>query len=247
METKKKTIVVEDPYRKDIYPGPKPEDDKSDGEQTPPLMKIFLPWILAIAFLVFGFLSHRGATISRAKILERNRYDVAELQSKIRARRLTLEQQAKQFVLLTTGSSPERRTRDMEVLEDLMDYIFTWSSYTEYEDIRQTLINVYHLDPNGTFLSKFYRPVIESGYVNSKGEYVEINDIALNEMKLRFANFKAYNIGVADGNYVYFGWVTWYVQNNKSSQMATGESLITCTIDPDGHLIDLGVYTAPDH
>lgn len=208
-------------------------------------LKKYLPYMLGVVVLLFGFLVYTGNARSQAASLHEIRNEIAGVESKIKTQKLVIENNQNEITEVVTGSLGERRLRDDKIVEAFFEKVFSWDSFATYNQTREALKTEYKMDPKGAFLQTFFPEVVNETMPRADGTVQEVNRIDLLEMSNQLVSFTSYNTKVDGANYTYFTWVKWSARNNTRTTMGVTETLVSYTINADGEITEVYTYGLP--
>lgn len=136
-----------------------------------------------------------------------------------------------------TGLDEERTLRDDANAEEFLEYVMTWSSYNEYESIRQSCMADYGMTADSRFMQVFMPEIVDTTSVNGN-HYNRIDTMGLN---VQYEGMDSFVRSISGTTYSYYSFVTWSSQD-KNGHEATATALFLYDVDVDGTLHNIDAY-----
>lgn len=161
-------------------------------------LKQFIPSIVSGLILIttIGAVSTINLSQSNALLSQEDRK--IELKNKIDQLSVENNTVITKVKAQANGIDSERVSKDDVVAKELMNKVFTWKSYKEYNEIRASLMNEYKLDGNSSFMTTFM-PEIYNEQLDGK----DYNRIDSGGYNISFNNLESYVVSVDEQTKVY--------------------------------------------
>lgn len=209
-------------------------------------IKNYLPCILAGVLLLISiivFLSIKGGYKQEESDIMR---EIQAVQTKIDQSGEQKKAVEKEVKMEVSGLDTSRVQTDDKAAKDFFEDILSWSSYEEYQAVRERITNEYDLDDSSTLLVNFF-PEIEVVTDLDGNEYNIIDAMRQSgePLNLSFVDMSSYVINISGTDYSYFTEVTVSSTANNGG-MATGRCIFLYTVSEDGQLSNLHAYTVAE-
>lgn len=209
-------------------------------------IKNYLPCILAGVLLLISiivFLSIKGGYEQEESDIMR---EIQAVQTKIDQSGEQKKAVEKEVKMEVSGLDTSRVQTDDKAAKDFFEDILSWSSYEEYQAVRERITNEYDLDDSSTLLVNFF-PEIEVVTDPDGNEYNIIDAMRQSgePLNLSFVDMSSYVINISGTDYSYFTEVTVSSTANNGG-MATGRCIFLYTVSEDGQLSNLHAYTVAE-
>lgn len=149
--------------------------------------------------------------------------------------------QAKEFVYEMTDINLDRVDSDMEMFKEFIHSMLTWSSYDEYEKLRQIAQDKYGIAPKSQFLDK-YMPYVRVYKSRDGSKY---NKIDTNKLNSSFDGATTYVLGSSKkGNREVYDYVA-EVKATSTSRFGNSSSfktLILYSVDENRNIYSISAY-----
>lgn len=196
--------------------------------------------LLLVTLLLFGGAAFMVSN-TQNEILSAQSREIADMKSKISLKQQTVLKAEQDSVKAVTGMDANRATKDDKIAEDFFRKIMNWSSLEEYNAIRIGLAEEYGLKENGSFLSVFMPPVVDS--VSPDGShYNRIDTLGLN---VNYEYMDSYVTGIVNTTYSYAAFVTFSSASAKGNE-GFATVMATYDVDVDGNISNLYAYTVTE-
>lgn len=139
-----------------------------------------------------------------------------------------------------TGISMEQVQKDKATIEHITKTLTTWSSYEQYETMRNTLMTEYKTLNSESDLMKKYAPYVKNDVIQGKN----YNSIDYRKLNTCFVSVKPFLLDVQNGIYSYMTIVEYKVEANDTH--ARGTSTMLFIFDsrvPGDNLKSVTAYT----
>lgn len=183
-----------------------------------------------------SYISYRNS-VAESESLARQ---LADVENQIAAKEAR-NSEIRTEVLAGIGGIDERRlNEDAKLVDEIFSVAFTWSSYEEYNNMRETLVSEYGFDEDGQFLTDVF------GYIGVSDVDPDYNYIDAHELAIEYSSSNLYCIGVSTMQYHYFGEIKWRVLSVHSGGSVSMTYGFTLTTNEDGTIADLFVMDVSD-
>lgn len=161
-------------------------------------LKQFAPSLVSglVLVLTIGAVSTINLSQSNALLAQQN--EKIELQNKIDQLSVENNTVITKVKAQANGIDADRVEKDDKVAKELLEKVFTWKSYKEYNDVRNELMKTYQLSADSSFMSVFM-PEIFNENLNGK----DYNRIDMNGYNISFNKMTTYVVSVNEGTKVY--------------------------------------------
>lgn len=208
-------------------------------------LKDYLPCVIAgvvVLVMMVAFSSVRNTNRQQISDITSQIQDVQTKIDQASATRTSIEKEVK---VEASGLDTARVQTDDKVAKDFFEKILTWSTYEEYEGVRNRLIQEYDLGES-TLLSTFF-PEIEIVKDSDGNEYnlMDAMQASGEPLNLEFVDMTSHVTKIAGSDYSYFTEVT-VSSTAQNGGMATGECVFVYTVDENGTLSNLQAYTVAE-
>lgn len=203
------------------------------------LLQKYMGVVIAACVIIFTVIVSIVITSTQNDTVARLEASVAALQSQIILRQQTVASNEAKSVQSVTGLNKNRTVKDDEIITDLFRQIFTWSSYDEYNTIRENLSKQYGVSLKGSFMTQFMPEVIDS--TDSAGvHYNRIDTFGLN---MSYENMESYCTHIRGDVYSYAAFVK-ISSSDKDGNTGYNRFMVTYDIDVDGMIANLEAFAA---
>lgn len=139
-----------------------------------------------------------------------------------------------------TGISMEQVQKDKSTIEHITKTLTTWSSYEQYETMRNTLMTEYKALDSESDLMKKYAPYVKNDVIQGKN----YNSIDYRKLNTCFVSVKPFLLDVQNGIYSYMTIVEYKVETNDAHARGTSTMLfIFDSSVPGDNLKSVTAYT----
>lgn len=201
-------------------------------------MKKYVPIIASIAlvaivgcFYFFNVNQWDTSLINQKNLIE-------EYENAISVQQQSIQDQQEGAIESVSGIDFSKVEKDNKTAETFLKSIMTWSSYEEYEAIRQKMINDYDLPKDGSFMTVFLPEITNKTSKDGKN-YNKINNNGLN---VTYESMDSYVTKITSDTYSYFAVVTWSSSDNDGNE-ASSKAVFTYNIDGNNGIAELEGYT----
>lgn len=203
------------------------------------LLQKYMGTVMAAGIILFTFIVSAIMSSSQSDSLSSLGASVTSLQSQIILRQQTVTSNEAKSVQSVTGLNKNRTVKDDEIITDLFKQIFTWSSYDEYNTIRENLSKQYGVSLKGSFMTQFMPEVIDS--TDSAGmHYNRIDTFGLN---MSYEGMESYCTHIKGDVYSYAAFVK-ISSSDKNGNTGYNRFMVTYDIDVDGAIANLEAFAA---
>ena len=161
-------------------------------------LKQFAPSLISGLVLVLTIGAVSTVNLSQSRSLLAQQDEKVELQNRIDQLSVENNTQITKVKAQANGIDVNRVENDDKVAEELMETVFTWKSYDEYNEIRDTLMNKYQLSNDSSFMQTFM-PEIYNEVLDGKN----YNRIDVGGYNISFNNMTSYVVSIDEKTNVY--------------------------------------------
>ena len=161
-------------------------------------LKQFAPSLISGLVLVLTIGAVSTVNLSQSRSLLALQDEKVELQNRIDQLSVENNTQITKVKAQANGIDVNRVENDDKVAEELMEMVFTWKSYDEYNEIRNTLMNKYQLSNDSSFMQTFM-PEIYNEVLDGKN----YNRIDVGGYNISFNNMTSYVVSIDEKTKVY--------------------------------------------
>lgn len=161
-------------------------------------LKQFAPSLISGLVLVLTIGAVSTVNLSQSRSLLAQQDEKVELQNRIDQLSVENNTQITKVKAQGNGIDVNRVENDDKVAEELMETVFTWKSYDEYNEIRNTLMNKYQLSNDSSFMQTFM-PEIYNEVLDGKN----YNRIDVGGYNISFNNMTSYVVSIDEKTKIY--------------------------------------------
>ena len=161
-------------------------------------LKQFAPSLISGLVLVLTIGAVSTVNLSQSRALLAQQDEKVELQNRIDQLSVENNTQITKVKAQANGIDVNRVENDDKVAEELMETVFTWKSYDEYNEIRNTLMNKYQLSNDSSFMQTFM-PEIYNEVLDGKN----YNRIDVGGYNISFNGMTSYVVSIDENTKVY--------------------------------------------
>ena len=161
-------------------------------------LKQFAPSLISGLVLVLTIGAVSTVNLSQSRSLLALQDEKVELQNRIDQLSVENNTQITKVKAQANGIDVNRVENDDKVAEELMQTVFTWKSYDEYNEVRNTLMNKYQLSNDSSFMQTFM-PEIYNEVLDGKN----YNRIDVGGYNISFNNMTSYVVSIDEKTKVY--------------------------------------------
>ena len=161
-------------------------------------LKQFAPSLISGLVLVLTIGAVSTVNLSQSRSLLALQDEKVELQNRIDQLSVENNTQITKVKAQANGIDVNRVENDDKVAEELMETVFTWKSYDEYNEIRNTLMNKYQLSNDSSFMQTFM-PEIYNEVLDGKN----YNRIDVGGYNISFNGMTSYVVSIDENTKVY--------------------------------------------
>ena len=161
-------------------------------------LKQFAPSLISGLVLVLTLGAVSTVNLSQSRALLAQQDEKIELQNRIDQLSVENNTQITKVKAQANGIDVNRVETDDRVAEELMETVFTWKSYDEYNEIRNTLMNKYQLSNDSSFMQTFM-PEIYNEVLDGKN----YNRIDVGGYNISFNDMTSYVVSIDENTKVY--------------------------------------------
>ena len=161
-------------------------------------LKQFAPSLISGLVLVLTIGAVSTVNLSQSRSLLAQQDEKIELQNRIDQLSVENNTQITKVKAQANGIDVNRVENDDKVAEELMETVFTWKSYDEYNEIRNTLMNKYQLSNDSSFMQTFM-PEIYNEVLDGKN----YNRIDVGGYNISFNGMTSYVVSIDENTKVY--------------------------------------------
>lgn len=161
-------------------------------------LKQFAPSLISGLVLVLTIGAVSTVNLSQSRALLAQQDEKIELQNRIDQLSVENNTEITKVKAQANGIDADRVETDDRVAEELMETVFTWKSYDEYNEIRNTLMNKYQLSNDSSFMQTFM-PEIYNEVLDGKN----YNRIDVGGYNISFNDMTSYVVSIDENTKVY--------------------------------------------
>ena len=161
-------------------------------------LKQFAPSLISGLVLVLTIGAVSTVNLSQSRALLAQQDEKIELQNRIDQLSVENNTEITKVKAQANGIDADRVETDDRVAEELMETVFTWKSYDEYNEIRNTLMNKYQLSNDSSFMQTFM-PEIYNEVLDGKN----YNRIDVGGYNISFNDMTPYVVSIDENTKVY--------------------------------------------
>ena len=202
-------------------------------------LKQFAPSLISglVLALTIGAVSTVNLSQSRSLLAQQD--EKVELQNRIDQLSVENNTQITKVKAQANGIDVNRVENDDKVAEELMEMVFTWKSYDEYNEIRNTLMNKYQLSNDSSFMQTFM-PEIYNEVLDGKN----YNRIDVGGYNISFNNMTSYVVSIDEKTKVYEYFTIVDVTSKSENGGSIDYSLaLQYKVTDSGQIMNLNCYT----
>lgn len=202
------------------------------------LLQRYFIVILAVVVLLVSILFSTSISNGHKNDLASQLSEISQLENQIDVLKRSahnVEQKAMQQVV---GQDDSRVNRDEELINEFMSSVMSWSSWDEYEEIRNQLKKTYGLTDDSDVLTVFMPSVPNEVSNDGKTNYNRIDTYAIH---MSYDNSDIYNINIAGTDYSYAVFADWHT-SDKNGSVGRSSTIFTLTVDYEGVIKDLHAF-----
>ena len=202
-------------------------------------LKQFAPSLISglVLALTIGAVSTVNLSQSRSLLAQQD--EKVELQNRIDQLSVENNTQITKVKAQANGIDVNRVENDDKVAEELMETVFTWKSYDEYNEIRNTLMNKYQLSNDSSFMQTFM-PEIYNEVLDGKN----YNRIDVGGYNISFNNMTSYVVSIDEKTKVYEYFTIVDVTSKSENGGSIDYSLaLQYKVTDSGQIMNLNGYT----
>ena len=202
-------------------------------------LKQFAPSLISGLVLVLTIGAVSTVNLSQSRSLLAQEDEKVELQNRIDQLSVENNTQITKVKAQANGIDVNRVENDDKVAEELMEMVFTWKSYDEYNEIRNTLMNKYQLSNDSSFMQTFM-PEIYNEVLDGKN----YNRIDVGGYNISFNNMTSYVVSIDEKTKVYEYFTIVDVTSKSENGGSIDYSLaLQYKVTDSGQIMNLNGYT----
>lgn len=202
-------------------------------------LKQFAPSLISGLVLVLTIGAVSTVNLSQSRSLLAQQDEKVELQNRIDQLSVENNTQITKVKAQANGIDVNRVENDDKVAEELMEMVFTWKSYDEYNEIRNTLMNKYQLSNDSSFMQTFM-PEIYNEVLDGKN----YNRIDVGGYNISFNNMTSYVVSIDEKTKIYEYFTIVDVTSKSENGGSIDYSLaLQYKVTDSGQIMNLNGYT----
>ena len=202
-------------------------------------LKQFAPSLISGLVLVLTIGAVSTVNLSQSRALLAQQDEKVELQNRIDQLSVENNTQITKVKAQANGIDVNRVENDDRVAEELMETVFTWKSYDEYNEIRNTLMNKYQLSNDSSFMQTFM-PEIYNEVLDGKN----YNRIDVGGYNISFNDMTSYVVSIDENTKVYEYFTIVDVTSKSENGGSSDYSLaLQYKVTDSGQIMNLNGYT----
>lgn len=202
-------------------------------------LKQFAPSLISGLVLVLTIGAVSTVNLSQSRSLLAQQDEKVELQNRIDQLSVENNTQITKVKAQANGIDVNRVENDDKVAKELMEMVFTWKSYDEYNEIRNTLMNKYQLSNDSSFMQTFM-PEIYNEVLDGKN----YNRIDVGGYNISFNNMTSYVVSIDEKTKIYEYFTIVDVTSKSENGGSIDYSLaLQYKVTDSGQIMNLNGYT----
>lgn len=202
-------------------------------------LKQFAPSLISGLVLVLTIGAVSTVNLSQSRSLLALQDEKVELQNRIDQLSVENNTQITKVKAQANGIDVNRVENDDKVAKELMETVFTWKSYDEYNEIRNTLMNKYQLSNDSSFMQTFM-PEIYNEVLDGKN----YNRIDVGGYNISFNNMTSYVVSIDEKTKIYEYFTIVDVTSKSENGGSIDYSLaLQYKVTDSGQIMNLNGYT----
>lgn len=202
-------------------------------------LKQFAPSLISGLVLVLTIGAVSTVNLSQSRSLLAQQDEKVELQNRIDQLSVENNTQITKVKAQANGIDVNRVENDDKVAKELMETVFTWKSYDEYNEIRNTLMNKYQLSNDSSFMQTFM-PEIYNEVLDGKN----YNRIDVGGYNISFNNMTSYVVSIDEKTKIYEYFTIVDVTSKSENGGSIDYSLaLQYKVTDSGQIMNLNGYT----
>ena len=202
-------------------------------------LKQFAPSLISGLVLVLTIGAVSTVNLSQSRSLLAQQDEKVELQNRIDQLSVENNTQITKVKAQANGIDVNRVENDDKVAEELMETVFKWKSYDEYNEIRNTLMNKYQLSNDSSFMQTFM-PEIYNEVLDGKN----YNRIDVGGYNISFNNMTSYVVSIDEKTKIYEYFTIVDVTSKSENGGSIDYSLaLQYKVTDSGQIMNLNGYT----
>ena len=202
-------------------------------------LKQFAPSLISGLVLVLTIGAVSTVNLSQSRSLLAQQDEKVELQNRIDQLSVENNTQITKVKAQANGIDVNRVEKDDKAAKELMETVFNWKSYDEYNTIRDTLMNKYQLSNDSSFMQTFM-PEIYNEVLDGKN----YNRIDVGGYNISFNNMTSYVVSIDEKTKVYEYFTIVDVTSKSENGGSIDYSLaLQYKVTDSGQIMNLNGYT----
>lgn len=202
-------------------------------------LKQFVPSLISGLVLALTIGAVSTVNLSQSRSLLALQDEKVELQNRIDQLSVENNTQITKVKAQANGIDVNRVENDDKVAKELMEMVFTWKSYDEYNEIRNTLMNKYQLSNDSSFMQTFM-PEIYNEVLDGKN----YNRIDVGGYNISFNNMTSYVVSIDEKTKIYEYFTIVDVTSKSENGGSIDYSLaLQYKVTDSGQIMNLNGYT----
>lgn len=191
-------------------------------------------------FIIVGLLTVGGLYVANTSLdseLKDSKREYANLLNEIDVKEQSILNNELALVNSINNLDSSRVTRDNEIAQEFIEYVTTWGSGAQYDEIRTSVMKDYQLNTTSNFTKHF---LTENVKVVGDGG-VEYNYIDRFEINSQYEDMTSILKGINSDIYSYLTEVEWSTQDVSGNE-ATSSIIFMYSVNGNGDLLNLDAY-----
>ena len=202
-------------------------------------LKQFAPSLISGLVLVLTIGAVSTVNLSQSRALLAQQDEKIELENKIDQLSVENNTVITKVKAQANGIDASRVEKDDKAAKELMETVFNWKSYDEYNTIRDTLMNKYQLSNDSSFMQTFM-PEIYNEVLDGKN----YNRIDVGGYNISFNNMTSYVVSIDEKTKVYEYFTIVDVTSKSENGGSIDYSLaLQYKVTDSGQIMNLNGYT----
>lgn len=190
--------------------------------------------LIFIAGLLFYFMGSHSKELTLSKM----QADIDTLNTQIAQQKVLNDEKDTNIVYSTTGIDGSKVQADTWEIEALCDTAFTWYSYADYINARNTLMERYHVSEDSYFMTTFFPEM--TPYEKDGQTVNEIDDMSIN---CSFESVETYLSGMDGDTYSYIFFVR-FSSRSENDFESVSTAVVMCDADASHNLSNIRAFVA---
>ena len=202
------------------------------------LLQRYLMVILAVIVLIVSILFSVSVRNGQKSDLAAQASEISQLENQIDVLKRSAHNIEQKAVQQAVGLDDSRISRDEELINEFMSSVMSWSSWDEYEGVRNRLKETYGLTDDSDVLTVFMPSVPNEVSNDGKTNYNRIDTYGIH---MSYDSSSIYNTNIKGTDYSYAVFADWHT-SDKNGSVGRSSTIFTLTINHEGVIRDLHAF-----